>query len=74
MEDGVVRRLLAAALLAAPGLAAACASCARDAGRWTQLLVAAMAFFPFAVAGVVAGVVRHASGTDPRGADPEAGT
>lgn len=67
-----MRPLLAAALLSAPALASACSSCARDSGRYGQLLVAAMAFFPFAVAGVVAGVVRRASGTDSRGPDSEA--
>jgi hypothetical protein len=64
-----VRRLLAAGLLGVPALAGACASCARDAGRFQQLLIAAMALFPFAVAAVVARVVRRAARTD--GATPQ---
>lgn len=70
MAGDAVRALLAAALLAAPALAGACASCARDTGAYRQLLIAAMAMFPFAVAGVVARVIRRADRAG--GATPEA--
>lgn len=66
-------RALAPVLLAAPGVASACASCARDAGRYQQLRIAAMALFPVVVAGAVAGVLRLASGAPRAGAgNPEA--
>jgi len=69
VEGRIVRALLVAGLVLTPALAAACTSCARDSGRYGQLLVAGMALFPFAVAGVVAAAIRRTSGA---GAEPEA--
>jgi F0F1-type ATP synthase membrane subunit c/vacuolar-type H+-ATPase subunit K len=67
-----VRALLAAGLLQAPAFASACSSCARDGSRFGQLLIAAMALFPTVVAGVVVGVVRHASAARANASTPEA--
>lgn len=53
-------RTLALALLAvAPGIAAACPSCARDTAPHAALLVAGLIAAPYAVAAVVLHVVRR---------------
>jgi hypothetical protein len=48
-----------------PGLAAACASCARDQSEWGLWLVGAMIAAPYAVVAFVVRTIRAAAGGEP---------
>ena len=58
----MTRRALALAAVLAPGLARACAACARDEVPWVGLLVAGMIAAPYVVAAVVIRAIRAGGG------------
>lgn len=59
------RASLAAGAALAPGLAAACSSCARDQSQWGLWLVGAMIAAPYLVTVMVVRSIRAAAGGEP---------